>query len=167
MFPDGRPLRRKFWESLRYQHTADQLAVRNMLSEEVCLPLRVCWTSTTVTSGHEVNVGIKSASSFNVWAVIVCYQTGWLPSNIVILWKFFYRSCTLEVEIVFQNDAVPSYCRDYFWQWLNATYPARWIWRRGPIAWNTERSLGTPIITTRRPYFYHMIACTFSRWHEN
>jgi hypothetical protein len=67
------------------------------------LRLRVCSTSTTVTSGHRIilmqsaNVGIKSASASALglllsWAPI-CYLTGWLLNNIVIFWKRFYRGC--------------------------------------------------------------------------
>jgi hypothetical protein len=71
------------------------------------LRVRVCSTSTAVTSGHglilmlSANVGIKSASAsaFGLvssgslsWAPI-CYLTCWLLNDIVIFWKLFYQGC--------------------------------------------------------------------------
>jgi hypothetical protein len=82
--------------------------------------MRVCSTSTAVTSGHGIilmlsaNVGIKSASAsaFGLvssgtlsWAPI-CYLTGWLLNDIVIFWELFYwaacrcaSSCFAEVVV--------------------------------------------------------------------
>jgi hypothetical protein len=74
------------------------------------LRMRVCSTSTTVTSRQGIilmlsaNVDVKStsASAFGLessvtlpWAPICCL-IGWLLNDIVIFWKLFYRGC-LEV----------------------------------------------------------------------
>jgi hypothetical protein len=35
----------------------------------------------------------------------------------------------------FQHDGVPAHYGEDVWQWLNMTYPGRWIGHGGLIAW--------------------------------
>jgi hypothetical protein len=118
-------------------------------------------------------------------------------------------------KLWFQHDGTPAHFGEDVRQWLNATYPGRWIRCGGPIAWrpqspdltsmapravevlvarlqaavttvdanrlrhvrdnavrrtglplNGRRPLRTPIVTTRRPWFYHLIACAIWRWRD-
>jgi hypothetical protein len=37
-------------------------------------------------------------------------------------------------RLLFQHDGAPAHYGEDVRKWLNATYPGRWIGRRGPIA---------------------------------
>jgi hypothetical protein len=115
------------------------------------LHVRVCSTSTTVTSGHGIilmvsaNVGILSAtaSAFGLvssgtlsWAPI-CYWTGWMLNDIVIFWKLFYRgysSCEAEVVVSARRSSSALWGRCPAVVERDISRKVDWTWRADFIA---------------------------------
>jgi hypothetical protein len=160
VFPDDCPLRMQMYIST-LQMCSFYITIRG--ETEDVLRVRVCSISTTVTSGHgtilmlSANVRITSASAC-VWIRIagdiflgLCYMTGSLLNGVVIFWELFYRGCLedapLDVRrnLWFQHDGYPVHYEEGVQQWLNATYPRRWIGRRWSIAWSPRSPDLTPV----------------------
>jgi hypothetical protein len=154
MFPDDRPLRMQVCKWL-HQHAADELFLRNSLwTDEACFTregvLNVhnshLWVRDNPHAirerGYQVSFSVGVSASIVGDTVVNPYL---LPDRLTAQrYRDFLETVlpglladvplAVRQRLWFQHDAAPAHYGEDVRQWLNATYPGRWIGRGGPIA---------------------------------
>jgi hypothetical protein len=156
----------KFCEWLQHEHAADELFLHNILwTDEACFIREGVfnihnsdfWARDNPHAIHER--GYQVRFSVSVWAgtvgdiVVGPYL---LPDRLTAQrYRDFLETVLLGLledvplavrqRLWFQHDGAPAHYGEDVRQWLNATYPGRWIGRGGPIAWPLRSPDLTPM----------------------
>jgi hypothetical protein len=156
LFPDDRPLRMQFCEWLRHQHAAYELFLHNILWTD-----KACFTRKDLFKVHNSRLwardnphtirerGYQVRFSVSVLAGIVgdiVVGPYLLPDTLTQRYRDFLETVlpglledvplAVRQSLWFQHDQAPAHYGKDVRQWLNATYPGRWIRRGGLIAWH-------------------------------
>jgi hypothetical protein len=149
----------------RHQHPADELVHTILWTDEAC------FTREGVFSIHSSHLwardnphaicerGYQARFSVRVWAGIVgdivvgpCLLSERLTAQryrefLETVLPGLLEDVPLAVRqrLWFQHDGARAHYGEDVRQWLNATYPGRWIGRGGPIAWPPRSSDLTPM----------------------
>jgi hypothetical protein len=156
----------QFCEWLGHQHAADELFLHNILWTD-----EACFTREGVFNVHNSHLwkrdnphairerGYQVRFSVSVWAGIVGVTVVGpylLPDRLTAQRYHGFLETVLpglledvplavRQRLWFQHDRAPAHYGENARQWLNATYPGRWIGLGGPIAWPPQSPDLTPM----------------------
>jgi hypothetical protein len=126
------------------------------------------------------NVGIKSASA-SAFGLVSSGTLSWarlLPDRLTVQrYRDFLETVlpglfedvplVVRQKLWFQHDGAPAHCGKDVRQWLNATYPGRWIGRGRPIAWPPRSPALTPMDFFLRGHLKEQVYAVHPRTSED
>jgi hypothetical protein len=155
----------QFCEWLRHQHAADELFLHSILWTDACFTREGVfnvlnshlWARDNPHAIRERGYQVRFIVS--VWAGIVgdiVVGPYLLPDKLTAQqYRDFLETVlpgllqdvplAVRQRLWFQHDGAPAHYGEDIWQWLNETYPGRWIGRGGPIAWPFRSPDPTPV----------------------